>query len=81
MYRQAIHIEGDNINDIMRIACVRGCVKTSIAGIYKFSLYPLLMAHPAPLQAAYTGDWLCEDYNGKWHEMNDDTYKKIYGDT
>ena len=77
---QAIHIEGRNIEDIIRLRCVKSCEKTSVAGIMRYRFYPQMMAHPAPLQSAYTGDWLCEDIDHKWHILNDDTYNKRYGD-
>lgn len=53
---QAIHIEGRNIEDIIRLRCVKSCEKTSVAGIMRYRFYPQTMAHPAPLQSAYTGD-------------------------
>ena len=76
-YKTIIHIEGKSIDDVMRLPCVRSCEKTSIAGIYKFGFYPLCMAHPAPFQSAYTSDYLLEDNDGKWHVMNENTYKKL----
>ena len=63
----------------MRLPCIRSCEKTAIMGIYNFRFFPLLKAHPAPLQCAYTGDWLCEE-NGKWHVFNNDTYQKRHAD-
>ena len=78
-FKQTIHIEGRCIEDILRLRCIRSCEKTAIVGIYKFKFFPLLMAHPAQFQSAYTG-YLCEDYDGRWHVMNEDTYKKIYGE-
>lgn len=78
--KQSIHIEGKSIDDILRLPCVKSCEKTAVAGIYKFRFFAVMMAHPAPLQSAWTGDYLIEDENGKWHVLNEDLYKKTYGD-
>lgn len=76
-FRQRIHIDGRSIDDILRLPCVRSCEKTSVAGIFKFRFYAISMAHPAPYQSAYTGDWLCQDYDNKWHVLNDSQYKSL----
>lgn len=68
-YKTTIKIEGRCVDDIMRLACVRSCEKTSVAGIYKFRFYPLAMAHPSPAQEAVTGDTLAEDYEDRWHVL------------
>ena len=70
-YKTIIHIEGRNIEDVLRLPCVKSIEKTSVAGIYKFHFYAICMAHPAPFQSAYTGNVLCEDENGKWHVLRE----------
>lgn len=79
-FKQAIHIEGKCLEDIFHIPCVKSVEKTSIAGIFKFRFYSGCMAHPAPLQCAYTGDWLYEDLDGKWHVINEDGFQKLIKD-
>ena len=76
-FRQCIHIEGKCLEDILRLPCVKSCEKTSVAGIYKFGFFAVCMAHPKPLQSAYTGDWICEDRDGKWHVLNNDSFENL----
>ena len=75
-YKQCIHVEGRSVDDIMRLPCVSGCQKTVVDGVFKYTFFPKLMAHPAPLQSAYTGDYLCEQEDGRWVVMNEEQYKQ-----
>lgn len=61
-----IHIEGRSLDDVFRLPCVRSCEKTSVRGVMRFCFYPLMMRHPSQFMFAETGDWLCEDSEGKW---------------
>lgn len=75
-FKTIIHIEGRSVDDIMRLPCVKSVEKTAIIDIYKFRFFASLMAHPAPLQSAYTGNVLAEDHEGKWHVLREDDLKK-----
>ena len=64
-YKLMVHIDGKCIDDILRLPCVKGCSKTATKDVYKFLFFPHCMAHPTTM--AYTGDWICQDYDGKWY--------------
>lgn len=76
-YRQIIHIDGRCIDDILRLPCVKSVEKTAIIDIFKFKFFAVSMAHPAPLQSAYTGNVLAEDYDGKWHVLRGEENTEI----
>ena len=77
-YKQAIQI-GDNVTDIMKLPCVLGAMKKSYnpAVIYYILFGDIITKRVQWGEAvtAYTGDWLCEDYDGRWHLRNDKEYK------
>lgn len=78
-FKQAIQI-GDNVTDIMKLRCVSYVSKNPaiIKGRYYYYLYPGFMwDYKEDLSHNYiarTGDWLCEDYNGDWHILNNKEY-------
>lgn len=69
---------GKNVSDIMKLDCVRSCRKIVVSDdvLYGYRLYPLSMAHPAPYVEAVTGDWLCQQADGKWDILSENEYKK-----
>ena len=79
-YKQAIQI-GDNVTDIMRLPCVISCTKefwnnTDIK--YMYSLFGDTVCSKyswGDSVIAYSGDWLCEDYDGRWHLLSNKEYK------
>ena len=62
-YRQRIHV-GRHATDIMRLACVFSVHKQG-DGTYCYLLYDWDCF--GNYTEAHEGDWLCEDYAGKWH--------------
>jgi len=77
-YKQAIQI-GDNVTDIMKLPCVMECHKRDIfRGGHRIEFYYVLDSRrmKAPgWQFGHEGDWLCEDYDGRWHLLTDKEYK------
>lgn len=82
-FRQAIHIEGRNVGDILALPCVMGCTKTSAVGEPLQVVYTLFGDTIAPrirwgaTATAGQGDWLCEDYHGRWHALSDKDYQEM----
>lgn len=78
-YKQAIQI-GDNVTDIMKLPCVISAHKNAV-GHESFIYYKLFGDTITSMFAwgetitAYSGDWLCEDYDGRWYLLNDHEYK------
>ena len=60
--KQAIHI-GRHVTDIMRLPCVSSCYKT-VSGHLCYLLYD--WDAQGQNVKAHEGQWLCEDYDGKW---------------
>lgn len=77
-YKQAIQI-GDNVTDIMKLPCVLGARKKTYnpAVIYYILFGDVITKRVqwGETVKAYTGDWLCEDYDGRWYLLNDKEYK------
>ena len=78
-YKQAIQI-GHNITDNMQVPCVMECTKRdNLRGghriEYYYTLDPSKMV-PREWQYAHLGDWLCEDYDGRWHLLTDEEYQE-----
>ena len=71
-FRQAIHI-GRNITDIMALPCVTACLKKNDKQDFEWMEY---IINGDEEQRANEGDWLCEDYDGRWHLLTDDDYQK-----
>lgn len=69
---------GNNASDIMMLDCVMSCRKMVVSRdvLFAYKLYPLTMAHPAPFIEAVTGDWLCQQADGKWDILSDYEYRK-----
>jgi len=73
-FKQAIHIEGRNMYDVFRLPCVAAIHKT-VFGSIVYDLYGFVMADGSRNEAA-TGDWLCEDNEGKWYVMTNEEYER-----
>ena len=71
LWKQAIQI-GSNVTDMMKLPCVYSCHKEADGGLC-FLLYD--WNEYGRYVEARQGDWLCEDYDGRWHLLNDKEYK------
>jgi hypothetical protein len=67
--RQAIQI-GDNVTDIMRLPCIKKCVKRNDRHGMEWLEY-----WTTDGDIVESGDWLCETDEGKWLCMSDEEYK------
>lgn len=60
-YRRKIKI-GNNVTRIINLPCICGCKKDNNSLVYFLFAWDeygdMIEAHP--------GDWLCEDYDGRW---------------
>lgn len=77
-FKQAIQI-GSNVTDIMKLPCVLGAMKKMYDPpvIYYILFGDTITKRVQWVETvtAYTGDWLCEDYDGRWYLLNDKEYK------
>ena len=76
-YKQAIQI-GDNVTDIMRLPCVLGAMKKMYnPDVIYYILGDIITKRVQWSEAvtAYTGDWLCENHDGRWYLLTDKEYK------
>lgn len=73
-YKQAIHVEGRNIEDIFRLPCV-AAIRKNVFGAAVYDLYGFIMADDSRREAT-TGDWLCESKEGKWCVMTNEEYER-----
>lgn len=71
-YKQTIQI-GDNVTDIMRLPCVSGCKKLDDKNGFEWLEYQI---KGSDSETAEKSDWLCEDYDGRWHCLSDEEYQK-----
>ena len=81
-YRQCIQI-GNDVTGIMKLPCVSDCFKNGSILRYHV-LYNMLpkdidYADYDDFAVANVGDWLCEDYNGKWYVLTNEEYEKERG--
>lgn len=67
-YKQAIRIS-DNVTDIMKVPCVTGVRKCDDKHGFEWQEYDLTDG-----SIAERGDWLCEDYIGKWNVLSNEEY-------
>ena len=67
---KAIQI-GNNITDIMRLPCIKKCVKCNDKNGFEWLEYVTTDG-----DIVEGGDWLCETKEGKWMPMSDEEYKK-----
>lgn len=75
-FKQAIQVD-NNITDIMRLPCVYGCYKIARLGREPMLAYLLNPECDVIGQGPATmGNWLCEDYEGRWHLMTDYSYQR-----
>lgn len=84
-FKQAVQI-GDNVTDIMKLRCISYVSKNpqppkGYEITYYYYLYPGLMwdyrEDLSHKHVALKGDWLCEDYDGRWHILKDYEYQQI----
>lgn len=73
-YRQAIQI-GKNIEGIFKLPCV-WTIRKDIFGAAFYELYGFLM-QDGKSAVAREGDWLCEDYKGRWTLFTNDEYNNL----
>ena len=65
--KQAIHV-GRQATDLMRLPCVYSCHKEA-DGTLCYLLYD--WDEQGCYVEVHEGQWLCEDYNGKWTVMDE----------
>ena len=84
-YKQAIQI-GRNINGIFYLPCVYQICKNSETNTIDIWVYLHCLSEEAKKSGrkysfiAHIGDWLCEDYEGKWHLLTDKEYRDGHSD-
>ena len=71
-FKQRIQI-GNNVTDMMKLPCVFSCHKDRDDELV-YLLYDW-DANGNYLEAR-KGDWLCEDYDGRWHLLTDEEYQE-----
>lgn len=76
-FKQAIHIEGNSLGDLFQIPCVFGIRKDGKGGFVIHLFGDTYNGHVqwGEYNIADIGDWLCEDYEGRWHCLKDEEYK------
>ena len=62
-YKVSYHIE-NNITDIFNLPCVWKVIKDKSGPVFYLT----------DDRVAYTGDWICMDYEGGWHIVKDDDF-------
>lgn len=65
---------GNNVTDIMKLPCVYSCHKMA-NGELEYLLYD--WDENGQYVRAHKGDWLCEDYQGKWHKLTKEEYGRL----
>jgi hypothetical protein len=70
-FKQSIRI-GKGINDVFGLQCVAAVRKDLFGGVF-YDLFGYMM-HDGNNVTAREGDWLCEDYYGKWHLLTNEQY-------
>ena len=73
-FKQAIRI-GQSIEGIFRLPCI-AAIRKDIFGAAFYDLYGFIM-HDGKSVVAREGDWLCEDYKGKWYLLTNEMYEQI----
>ena len=73
-FKQTIRI-GRGIEGIFRLPCV-AAVRKDIFGAAFFDLYGFIM-HDGKNAVARQGDWICEDYKGKWWLLTNEEYEQL----
>ncbi len=72
-YKQCIQIK-NNVTDIMKLPCVFSCHKMNDHEL-EYLLYD--WDKQGQYIAAHQGDWLCEDYQGKWHVLTNEEHGRL----
>ena len=73
-FKQAIRI-GRNIEGIFNLPCV-WTIRKDVFGVAFFELYGFLM-QDGKSRIAREGDWLCEDYKGRWTLFTNEDYEQL----
>ncbi len=73
-YKQCIQI-GYNVTNILKLPCVYSCHKEGKDDHLVFLMYD--WDEQGQYVKAQIGDWLCEDYNGKWHKLTNKEYGEL----
>lgn len=75
-FQKAIQVPRHVSQSVMDLPCVESFHKSGNGGYY-YVLYWIHMHDNTRCKYAHPGEWLCEDYDGKWHVLTDDEYKKL----
>lgn len=70
-YKQCIQA-GNNVNDILKLPCVT-TVRKLDSGRYVYELVLNKKQWLPPI--AVEGDWICQDEDGEWTVMSDETHR------
>ena len=73
-FKQTIQIS-KTIEGIFKLPCI-AAVRKDIFGAPFFDTYGFLM-YDGNNGSAREGDWLCEDYDNKWHLLSNEEYKEL----
>ena len=73
-FKQCIQI-GRTIEGIFRLPCIAS-IRKDIFGAAFFDTYGFVM-HDGKSVSAREGDWLCVDYNNRWHLLTNEEYKSL----
>ena len=74
MFKQAIRIS-KGMRSIFNLPCV-AAIRKGIFGEAFFDLYGFIM-HNGKNAVAKEGDWLCENYNERWHLLTNEEYEQL----
>lgn len=73
-FKQTIQIS-KTIEGIFKLPCI-AAIRKDIFGAPFFDTYGFLM-YDGNSGSAREGDWLCEDYDNKWHLLSNEEYKEL----
>lgn len=69
-YKQIIHFDGRNLNDIFRLSCVRAITKGT-DGLLVVKIVSILNG----VVCCHVGEHLAEGQNGTWHVLTKEEYQ------
>ena len=80
-YKQAIQIGSRVTSTVFDLPCVLGCHKTGSGSPAQVVWHLFGDTEARHIRwgetvTAYPGDWLCEDYDGRWHLLTDEEYQE-----
>lgn len=73
-FKQCIQISR-TIEGIFKLPCI-AAVRKDIFGAPFFDTYGFIM-YDGKSVSARDGDWLCEDYDNRWHLLTNEEYKSL----